>query len=1320
MLNMDVIYCARIVLLTLLSSLVICQDGKSPPKVLKVDIKQVPLENVLDRQEMLLECAVSGNPLPTVKWIFNGSKEITEDDERVSLSRGNKRLRIEGVKRYQDCGMYTCEAYSKDYGTTFGEKFVTVGVSGKFKPGQRDSDPMEFRKVKLGSNLTIQCPDHTEGTLELYVWGELPSQQLPRFWTPGQDSERAFVGDHGELVFAYVTQEDVKKIRDMRGIQCILYLSQSYVPSKRIMLEADGEVDVKIKPQLQSFMKPNFEAVVNERFQIKCGAIGKPLPKIEWFKDGKKLIEDDHYLYSNTNGFILELANVKTSDEGTYKCTATNSEGSDAKEGYLTVLVPATLREDIPSMTNQFLDSKVNLTCDVYGHPKPAITWYHNNTIFTGRTGVQIVDQSVIVEKAQFDDSGMYTCAARNRLHTSVSSGFLQVDPIPPKFVSKFEPKYYFFKRHDHELMCDVTGGPPPVKVWYKGSTVLPAGKNSDGVIAKASGELEFKAAKVEMEGDYKCVATNVADSAEDGTNVRVVEKTVITKPPESLSYRQTGVDTSFFCDAVFEKETLGWTFQWLRDGAVIEDSDTIFKEPRLTGISRILFVKDIQTSYNGEFTCQVYTYEQDGSKRIISEDRKSATLSVIASPKKPSGGVSITGDCSKFNATLSWTAAEAVGAAVKFYIVEYATYESNEMNKWFKYNRENPKIMAPTTSVQLTRTLLPANADLQFRVRAGTVSEGEDLIGEPSDPSDYGECETPAGAPLFNPSNVEAVYPAKPGELTIKWDKLLKIHQGADNFGYKVGYRVEGEKDFTVSDPITDPSQTTYTLSPPPGPGKKVEFYVLSSNEKGDGPNPDIKTAYSGRDKPTSVPGSFTIKAIYSTYVTLAWEKVADAEQYRVYFWSTGRARSNVRRRRAPQGASYQDLDGETGGNVTGLKPLTTYRMTVAASNNGGIGPESSEQEFSTKEGVPSPPTDVELDVMGDKIRLRWKHPEEDNGKRTKYVVKWYPSGKKDGKPQTMTLDPDTDEAFITTGLEPLRYYDFELVAATDSGEGEPWKQTNVVVGFADKPGKPAPPSWLSSTNTTIKVIFQLPEDYIGGLPDSYTVYYRNTKNKDVVMEETQEYPKQKFVLLTNLNEKDDYEIWTDAKNGLGTSPNSGKVTASPMDTAVIVIPPTTPLLTTTQEVLNTSTPAQKPVIEGDQDEAWYMTLWFLILVLCIILLIIIIIIIYCCLQRRGGKYPVGKKEKDRGWDDTPLTDYAETPYDDYSGIPVKNKEPIKSASVSSVNKPPLSDDDDRDSLDDYGEDANFDDNASFIGQYGKDAEKSAAPPQANGYTAV
>ena len=77
----------------------------------------------------------------------------------------------------------------------------------------------------------------------------------------------------------------------------------------------------------------------------------------------------------------------------------------------------------------------------------------------------------------------------------------------------------------------------------------------------------------------------------------------------------------------------------------------------------------------------------------------------------------------------------------------------------------------------------------------------------------------------------------------------------------------MEGEKDFTVSDPITDPSQTTYTLSPPPGPGKKVEFYVLSSNEKGDGPNPDIKTAYSGRDSKSA-----SLCTAYSYYSLLAF----------------------------------------------------------------------------------------------------------------------------------------------------------------------------------------------------------------------------------------------------------------------------------------------------------------------------------------------------------------------------------------------------------------------------------------------------------------
>ena len=50
------------------------------------------------------------------------------------------------------------------------------------------------------------------------------------------------------------------------------------------------------------------------------------------------------------------------------------------------------------------------------------------------------------------------------------------------------------------------------------------------------------------------------------------------------------------------------------------------------------------------------------------------------------------------------------------------------------------------------------------------------------------------------------------------------------------------------------------------------------------------------------------------------------------------------------------------------------------------------------------------------------------------------------------------------------------------------------------------------------------------------------------------------------------------------------------------------------------------------------------------------------------------------------------------------KEKDPIKSVSQNSIDgKKPFKDDDD-DSLDDYGEDIKFNEDGSFIGQYGED----------------
>ena len=55
------------------------------------------------------------------------------------------------------------------------------------------------------------------------MWGDFPVDGKPVTWETGYPSKRVFIGEHGQLVFSYITQEDVNRINNMGGIRCILY-----------------------------------------------------------------------------------------------------------------------------------------------------------------------------------------------------------------------------------------------------------------------------------------------------------------------------------------------------------------------------------------------------------------------------------------------------------------------------------------------------------------------------------------------------------------------------------------------------------------------------------------------------------------------------------------------------------------------------------------------------------------------------------------------------------------------------------------------------------------------------------------------------------------------------------------------------------------------------------------------------------------------------------------------------------------------------------------------------------------------------------------
>ena len=117
---------------------------------------------------------------------------------------------------------------------------------GDFKNGGQLGGKDLKVKATLGSQVNLTCPDHTEGEGRQYYWGELPDQGKPVMWGNGDVQPLAFIGEHGELIFSYLTEDHVNKINKLGGISCILYQLQAARVSVRISIEKDGEGNPQI------------------------------------------------------------------------------------------------------------------------------------------------------------------------------------------------------------------------------------------------------------------------------------------------------------------------------------------------------------------------------------------------------------------------------------------------------------------------------------------------------------------------------------------------------------------------------------------------------------------------------------------------------------------------------------------------------------------------------------------------------------------------------------------------------------------------------------------------------------------------------------------------------------------------------------------------------------------------------------------------------------------------------------------------------------------------------------------------------------------
>ncbi|XP_071232032.1 obscurin isoform X3 [Salvelinus alpinus] len=508
-----------------------------------------------------LECVVEGKP-DKVRWLKDGEPLVDSKHHHIDIyNDGTCSLVITAVTT-KDTGIYTCEVTNK-FGVTIHSGKVTVG-SAREASGRRP--------LTMGYSADSEA-ESSSAESEMDESLRQASKRLRRLLRtrlPATSEEESFVScdDEAELQApepkSYREDERYLYIRfDTRSEAQVasLHFQEMFtaqgMPVETTIQEAgplkvelrimkmgytqDGSATPTQEKQLPAFMTgapaaPVFLTELQSQdvpdgypVSFDCVVIGKPTPSVRWFKDGKLLEENDHYMINEEHEGCHQLiiTTVLPSDMGVYRCMAENTSGiaatkaelrvdmscssdydtaADATEtgsyisakGYMSRETEAfeSVAEDeqMPQVLDELHDVHVSpgspiakMQLKVKGFPAPRVYWFKDGITLRSSDRILLLDKrdvhSLEVLEVKREDTGEYSAYISNAAGSAYSSARILVlgpgelppvekhDPkvplVPPRFLEKFSNRKVK-QGASVTMSVRVEGSPTPMVTWLK------------------------------------------------------------------------------------------------------------------------------------------------------------------------------------------------------------------------------------------------------------------------------------------------------------------------------------------------------------------------------------------------------------------------------------------------------------------------------------------------------------------------------------------------------------------------------------------------------------------------------------------------------------------------------------------------------------------------------------------------------------------------------------------------------------------------------------------------------------------------------------
>uniref|UniRef100_A0A8C2I7M6 Cell adhesion molecule L1-like b n=1 Tax=Cyprinus carpio TaxID=7962 RepID=A0A8C2I7M6_CYPCA len=1042
-----------------------------------------------------------------------------------------------------------------------------------------------------------------------------------------------------------------------------------------------------------------------ESFPVKCEATGNPGPEFKWTKNGQDFdpYQDPRLITLHDSGtFIIPNNGNLTEFQGNYRCFATNKLGTAMSEE-IEFIVP-----NIPKFPKEIIDpievmegQSVILECNPpKGIPPLQIYWmtlslqhiqqdervsvglngnlYFSNAIETDsrrdyccfaafpriRTIVQKTAMSVVVksihktllldfkmavveshgklltiEMVNEEDEGKYMCRVKNP-HGEVVHYFHVSVEEPLEF--EIEPQSQLVTiGADVVIKCVVKANPQPSVVWRVNGRLLNEVPTSNRKVLK-DGTISIHNAKPENSAVYQCEATNRHGTILVNANIMIMNIQPLILTENNLQYMAVeGKGVVMHCK-VFSSPTSSITWSKTDSANSVEgERFSVYKNGSLE-------IHNVMKEDMGEYSC--FAQNTEGKVAIA------ATLEVKVNPYNPK----------------------------LFFLSDPTRIILWEKDGMALNGSENARYILDDGVLEIINVSF---GDQGFYVYTLSTDSFVVSLDVPDPPEDVVLSE-------HNGRSVKLQWIPGDDHNSSITKFVIEFEESQHEPGsWREMMRVPGNHHFAL---LNLHGHVDY------------RFRVSATNEVGRGRPSQATEGYkTPASAPDKNPENIKIEGHLPHEMDLNWEPLSPIEhngpglEYKVSY------------RRQGTGEDWTEHMVKRHSFVVKNTPtFVLYEIKIQAKNHAGWGPDPEIITAYSGEDFPSAaPENVAIDGMNNTmVKVRWDHVHKDklNGHLGGYRVIPH-QHKTHGDKHTLTFSGERNHTVIT-GLKPFSEYSLIVMAFNSRGNGP----GSHPISFQTPEGVPGQVSALSVTNVQnhkITLTWSPPVD-ANGLIIGYILQYQlindteelgspttlniSADSSKLHLQDLEAMSKYKFYLRcctrvgcgpavseerTTVAEASNWKI-SDALNssktfhiieGLepGTEYTVRLMTKSWVDNSSIF-----------EDVIRTSA-------KGISNQGWFIGL------MCAIALLTLIVLIACFVNRnKGGKYSVKEKEdlhpdlESQGINDDTFCEYSD------------DEKPLKS-SQHSLNGD-LKGGDSGDSMVDYGdEDAHFNEDGSFIGEY-------------------